>query len=391
MSAPRYRNRGRARARTRSPDLPREAFRNPDSYVVGPDLWRVRNVCGRFAGELLQWCDATGVAPTACGLLAVLLVFAGTTHGFQLPVGSDEREPGTLAGVLGVCRRAVNNAIAALVRGGYVTRHARSVLVAQPWSVAGTSYGRVQSTSVLYLTPKGAALIERRGETEALTVVAGIGKTRRRVACGVVGTLLRAHRPELRRIAHRLRGVGGVCTPAVSLRDTASDRHLEKNHRGRRPAVVESAGADPLTEGKPRGPLPPHGHRAADCDATPTPTPPPGGGGLIGRGGLPHWRRRRRRTAAYAATLETLRGELERLYQARAFTVEQAWPAQWSAADLRGREWLRGEFERLYRRGLRERWLSDERKRRALELEHEGRVARALRAGVPPGFASGAA
>lgn len=294
-------------------------------------MLKIDNFAGRNAAELAQWSEQFELSATACAVWLFLQVF-GTERGVQLPLGTDDRAPGTWTGVIGRSRRMLGYALGELIEAGIVRRFTRHFELPEPWEHAGRSYTRVQAVSVVYLTPLGADLGARRGESRVLT--AGKGRVLR--AYGAVGNLLRLLSRNLRAIAGRCGSVGSHCTPSASLSSEAlrgkkPDRHWQSE-------LVDGAAETDCRALEPSAGAP-AGHGATPAG--------PYRGSYRGGAGSDVWRENQARKARSASVAAAVSRDLDALEQARAFTVEVAYGPTWAAANERGRRWLRARFEPL--------------------------------------------
>jgi hypothetical protein len=283
---------------------------NPRSYVTGRDFrgWKT-GLCQAHGGELRQWSRQDELSTTAAAILAFLSVFHGLRSG---PEGCGVQM--TLEGwskLLGRSRRAVAYAFDQLDARGLVRRRRRLVKV--DWvDDSGKARTRADVWGVAYLTKLGAVRIARRGETRRLMVRAG--RSERVLVCaGVVGSLLKTHRDELRVMATRVTGrTEGTAPPPPRWRKT----HHYNPSSVRAPVGPRCFHEPRVLPPQPRAALNAHRSRKASREGD-------------------------RRSV-----------ELERLWSQKLLTAPTAWPDVWRTADARGRQWLREQFERDYRHEL---------------------------------------
>lgn len=284
---------------------------NPRSYVTERDFrsWAT-GLCRSHAGELRQWSRRDELSVTALAIVAVLSVFRGLRGG---PDGCGVQM--TLAGwaeLLGRSRRAVAYAFDQLDGAGWVRRRRRLVKV--DWiDDSGKARARADIWGVAYLTKLGAVRIARRGETKRLVVKNGVS-SRVLTCAGVVGSLLKTHRDEIRAIAPRVTDALRNCTPSTQWRKTLQLQ------------PVEAGGALPVGS-------------ALSLRATGPPSSSDAGSTAD-----------RDRRAQWGGS--RFRAEIERLWAQRLLTAATAWPENWRTADARGRAWLREQFDRDYRTEL---------------------------------------
>lgn len=214
--------RARAELRARKqyrPKLTPEQLCNPCSYVVDADLAGVRGLALANAAELEQWRMRDELSPTACAIVALLLFFRGLRGGNEgcgLQVSLAR-----WAQVLGKSRRMVCYALDELAARGFISRRRRWVRV-EPWEAAprkgktsGHVYEKADVIYATYLTRYGAGRLERRGETRALRVITGHGRSRVLSVCGVMARLAAEFGPKIRLIAARVTDAANRCTPTA--------------------------------------------------------------------------------------------------------------------------------------------------------------------------------
>jgi hypothetical protein len=153
-----------------------------------PALSNLRGFLQRHEAELGQWREAAGVTPTLGALMALLRFFQGLAPGREFQKGDRRRIFGVglqvplrfLATVLNRNKNTVCEAKALGVDLGFlacyspirrvanVTRHrGPEAQLHQVTTRDGVERSRVHVHGVIYLTPAGAAWLDRRGTTRA--------------------------------------------------------------------------------------------------------------------------------------------------------------------------------------------------------------------------------
>lgn len=234
---PRGEQEGARVAGVRATGLKPEELCQPWSYMVEADaaraLAKLEGMADRHAAELAQWHANDGVTPTMGVLLALMRPLHGVP-GPKMPKGDRRRLYGLgfqvplrwLERYSGRHRATVCRALSLCVERGLLARYSnvrkvsrvtarREVPLASVVTRDGVERSSVNVHGVLYLTPKGAAWLDRRGTTSA-----DLGDRnprlhgrRGQVRVGLLWAVQSAFRRVARWVARRFASSRGDATP----------------------------------------------------------------------------------------------------------------------------------------------------------------------------------
>jgi hypothetical protein len=237
-------------AREGTPGLLPHQRCNKRSYVVGADLVDELGRKGQgldklgwfkqYKAELWQWRRVDELPPVALAIAALVHVFHGLRRGVSgcgLQVTVEQ-----LAAVVGCSERMAQYGIRSLVDAGWVLRRRRAAAI--EWDCrrcrrcaaarAGLLWrGRparfhqkAEIHAVLYLTPKAAVRISRRGEVRSDVL---------RRTGGLVGSLLKTFSQKLRLLAWRVTDAVTNCTPSLKGVSASTSKSSTSSPVGSRP------------------------------------------------------------------------------------------------------------------------------------------------------------